>query len=218
MKNFSYDFILYFWFSYIISTLFCFIVDIYAEIKNKNIHHTERNNVILHYKHAIPVVSFNLFILGPPIFHIYYIFIPEINNLNTIYYVIYIFFYGLSVDISFYITHRIMHIPFFMNWSHKLHHSIRKPFGIHAIYTHWFDFIFANTIPVAFGPLIFGSTDSLLKLWIVLSVTSTIIQGHGGWKIFDDFHDIHHRYVNCNYGQGGWFMDRIFNTIKQSNN
>lgn len=128
-------------------------------------------------------------------------------------------------DTYFYWAHRIMHHPFLYKHVHSIHHLSKDPtpwaaFAFHpfeAIIEIGFVPILIFTIPIHFSSLLF------LSLW---QITFNVM-GHLGYETFprsfirNSFlkwvntstnHNMHHKYVNCNYGLYFNIWDSVMNT------
>ena len=129
------------------------------------------------------------------------------------------FFSNLIInEILFYYSHRLLHTPKFYK-IHKLHHHFKSPNTLTALYCHPIEFLISNLIPLTSGFLIFGIDIYFVLIWIVGACLGTQYH-HSGYRhilnfTFDDnpnFHDLHHKYFNCNYGHLG-ILDRLHRTI-----
>lgn len=127
-------------------------------------------------------------------------------------------------DTYFYWVHRLMHHPLLYERVHKVHHLSKDPtpwaaFAFHpleAVLELGFVPILAFTLPLHFSSII------ILALWqIVFNV-----MGHSGYEILphkmqqtffkwmntSTNHNMHHKYVRCNYGLYFNIWDRLLNT------
>ena len=55
---------------------------------------------------------------------------------------------AVIADLTFAITHRILHINPLYRWVHKIHHEYQSPAAFGAVYCHWFEHIFGNLFSV----------------------------------------------------------------------
>ena len=101
-----------------------------------------------------------------------------------------------------------MHTSIIYKWSHKLHHIYKDPVGMEALYLHWFDLYMGNILPI-YLPII-NTNLNLHIIWTFIIITNTLFSHT---QYIDLFHNNHHIYFNCNFGLG-YYMDKIFNTIK----
>lgn len=141
------------------------------------------------------------------------------------YYILTTIFVILFHDTYFYWAHRLMHHPLLYERVHKVHHLSKDPtpfasFAFHpteALLEIGFVPLLVFTIPLHFSSLL------ILSLWqIVFNV-----MGHLGYEIFprtalqhpllkwlntSTNHNMHHKYVRCNYGLYFSFWDKLMNT------
>lgn len=211
--------------TYVVASLGTFYYDIY---KNKNAMNYKKIGTINKeeikelYIYYLPRVSFNLFIGSIPFIYFTVKVLPvPIENtehsLRVSNIIGEICLAKYSMDISFYITHRILHIPPLYEWFHKKHHEVKNPIGISAIYTTIGDLYFANLLPIAWVPLLVITSSLIYKFWVILSILSTVCIAHSGYRDLSEFHDIHHRYFKYNYGNS-YFMDKMLGTYYHEDN
>jgi len=128
-------------------------------------------------------------------------------------------------DAYFYWTHRLLHRPRLMRWSHRLHHLSRTPtpwaaYAFHpseALVQTSFPILFALSVPV--HPLI-------MLLWSFHMIVRNVI-GHSGYELFPRWmvrcgwfgwlttsthHDMHHQFGRHNYGLYFTWWDRWMGT------
>lgn len=137
-------------------------------------------------------------------------------------------------DVLFYCSHYLLHRPWFYKHVHKIHHEFKAPYGLCAIYAHWFEALVGNTLALMAIPFlirvhfitfwilgVFGWINTMtdhsgldLPVPLTLSFRHSLSKtNQHGTKGFMDFHDYHHQYFTGNYGVG-LFMDRLFGTDK----
>ena len=122
--------------------------------------------------------------------------------------------YIIFADQWFYWTHRLLHYNRFMyRHVHYLHHEWTYPIAIRAVYAHPIEHYLANIGTIVIGPLFFKPSHGVLCLWVVLATINSVFAHCGTILPFTDTssHDLHHRYLNCNYGTMG-LSDRIYKT------
>ena len=196
----------YFASSFIISSGLSFIYDICTN-SYKNF---ERNKeeVVACAKKMIPIVSVNLFGVTLP----YSLFIE--NVIEDVERNDYGFFLNLIItyliaDFMTYWFHRLIHHPK-LYFLHKMHHEYTYPIAMEALYGHPVDYFVVNLFPFTSPIFVLYPPDWIIKIIIVLAVTMTTLQSHGGYTFLDDAHLKHHRYYKVNYGLG--VFDRVFGT------
>lgn len=141
-------------------------------------------------------------------------------------------YFGLSVllfivihDAYFYWTHRIMHWKAIYPYVHRIHHLSTNP-------TPWAAFSFhpiEALVQAAILPLVafLVPVHPLAILAWILYQTGMNVMGHLGFEFFPSgfvsgrltrwhntstHHNMHHKYINCNYGLYYNLWDRLMNT------
>ena len=198
----------YFASSYIITSSTSFIYD---TCTNSFKHFSRsKEEVIKCAKHMLPTVCVNLFGVTLP----YSLFIEhtikdvERNDYGLVLNFAIVF---LIADFVTYWLHRLFHHPKFY-WMHKVHHEYTHPLAMGAVYAHPIDYFVVNLGPFTLPIFILYPPDWIIQTIVVLAVSITTIQSHGGYTFFDDAHLKHHKYYKVNYGLG--LMDRVFGTFK----
>lgn len=119
--------------------------------------------------------------------------------------------YILIEDFLFYTIHRyLLHGPWFSR-IHKYHHEWTNPMVFAALDSHPIEHLLTNVIPTTLGPLILGSNRVLLYWWIRMATIAGVTSHCGIYRLGAKFHDLHHQYLNGNYGVLG-LMDFLKNT------
>lgn len=127
-------------------------------------------------------------------------------------------------DAYFYWTHRLMHYRYLFRYFHRVHHLSRTP-------SPWAAYAFAPPealVQALFLPVIVlclplhpGVITAFLAIMIVRNALGhagieVFSQGFAdwrfGWSTTVTHHDLHHRYVNGNYGLYFTWWDRLMGT------
>ncbi len=127
-------------------------------------------------------------------------------------------------DTYFYWIHRLMHHPFFYERVHKVHHLSKNP-------TPWAAFSFhplEAVLELAFIPILVFTIPLHISSLIILAFWQIVfnVMGHSGYEIFprnakntvikwlnsSTNHNMHHKYVRCNYGLYFNIWDRLMKT------
>lgn len=134
----------------------------------------------------------------------------------------------LLSEITLYYGHRLLHFKYFYEW-HKDHHAYTKPCAIAALYVSIQEMIMLNPLWIMIIYRIFDYSQlEIIIISILLSMN--IVKDHSGIdfnnslpfifrnkiiKFFldNDYHDLHHRYLNVNYGNFQ-FLDYFHNTLR----
>ena len=144
-------------------------------------------------------------------FIIFYNITPPINNYE--YYDLYrIIFYFLYSETHFYVVHRLLHYKLFYKYIHKEHHNNIIVVSINGLDSGIIEHIILNLGSITFPYLLFGGSQFLLFVTVILGIYSNV-SSHSGYKNFSELHDYHHQYNKKNYGIHLYLWDRIFNTF-----
>jgi len=118
-------------------------------------------------------------------------------------------------DIHFYVAHRFIHIKPLYKYVHSLHHRNTdiEPFAglcMHPIeHLYYFSCIWPSLY-------ILGSPFHFL--WNGVHLLISPAASHSGWEDHfqsDQYHYLHHRYFECNYGTSGTPFDWFFGTFRE---
>lgn len=136
-----------------------------------------------------------------------------------------ILFCMMMEDMTFYLSHRLLHRPWIYPYIHKIHHEHRVTIGMAAAHDHPLEFIFGNILPIISGPLILQDRLHFLACftWYMLRTVESV-EGHSGydfsWSPFrmlpfgSDFgyHAYHHSHNVGNYSSFFTIWDTVFKT------
>eukprot|EP00419_Tripos_fusus_P023599 CAMPEP_0172722488 /NCGR_PEP_ID=MMETSP1074-20121228/81613_1 /TAXON_ID=2916 /ORGANISM="Ceratium fusus, Strain PA161109" /LENGTH=258 /DNA_ID=CAMNT_0013548509 /DNA_START=45 /DNA_END=821 /DNA_ORIENTATION=+ len=118
---------------------------------------------------------------------------------------------ALITEVLFYCSHRTLHTPWLYRHVHKIHHEVKVPFGLCALYFHPLEHVQASVIGIA-PALILGSHVAFYMLWLCVATYSVVLH-HSGYD-FEPYlpdslrpfqsmtqqHDYHHAAFNKCYG------------------
>jgi len=125
----------------------------------------------------------------------------------------------MFADVWNYWWHRCMHVPYFFNRFHRLHHEYTYTFV-------WVNHAFSDIEVLIFGasvvipPILLSSHVLTTWLFTIFTIFSTGYQHSGYIFPYMDasaFHDAHHYVVNANFASHFPFMDMIFGTYERNN-
>ena len=210
--------------TYLICGLVCFLQDILIwnkDITKRKIQHTNKLEIIYLYKKTLNIVAKNIFFWVPLVFvgggSCYIIFCNGTLGGNFYFDTYDIPKFAINfllVDIFFYLSHRLFHFGILYSKYHKIHHELKKPISIGALYTHPVDCIATNILPVLLPIIILKEGIIISNIWIFISVVNTIYFSHTGERGRSEFHDLHHEKFKYNYGTN-LIMDKIFGTYRE---
>nr|WP_271711496.1 sterol desaturase family protein [Marinigracilibium pacificum] len=118
-------------------------------------------------------------------------------------------------EIHFFIVHRIMHIPFFLKWAHKIHHRSVTP-TVFSVYSfHWFEALLLSTVQLT---IIWAIPLSVISISIFPLVSILLnLAGHCNYRIkwkgaprifrFGTTHNKHHNNASKEYGFALYWID-----------
>ena len=67
-----------------------------------------------------------------------------------------VIFCNMVENLSFYMSHSLLHKPYLYKMIHKVHHEHKVTTSIAAIYAHPLEYLFGNAVPSTLGALILG--------------------------------------------------------------
>ncbi len=128
-------------------------------------------------------------------------------------------------DTYFYWTHRFMHLPGIFEVMHKVHHRSHNPTPFASFSFHPFEAV------VEFGIILLASFLFPIHRYVILAfaifMIANNVMGHLGFELYpkgftknkltfwlntSTNHNMHHKFVNCNYGLYFNIWDRIMGT------
>ncbi len=75
-------------------------------------------------------------------------------------------FLVIIVDLWFYWTHRLLHVPPLYVWIHKFHHRFKAPTSVASMYANPIEFVLGNLIGVQLGPMIMSTHPYTAYFWV----------------------------------------------------
>jgi methylsterol monooxygenase len=124
----------------------------------------------------------------------------------------------IMIEILFYYSHRLLHLSYFYEKFHKIHHKWIGPCAISTLYCHPLEQAISNTLPIILSGLFSGLNFSTMRLWHIFCIINGVLISHGGYKIpnYTNMHDLHHSSFHYNYGVLG-ILDKLHGTNYKSN-
>ena len=119
------------------------------------------------------------------------------------------FWVPLYREVHFYLAHRFIHIKFLYKYVHSLHHrnTDTEPFAglcMHPV-EHLYYFSCAGTS-------LFIFTTPFAMMWSGMHALLSPAASHSGWEDHfqsDQYHYLHHRFFECNYGTPSIPFDKV---------
>ena len=137
---------------------------------------------------------------------------------NFLFSFLYIPILVITGDIYFYISHFPLHSKLLFKY-HKTHHTGTTHVA-KSLDADFMEHVFGNLGSFLCGILILKYFNHVINiyvlgLWIGI-ITINVCTSHinGESYLNNGLHKIHHTYLNCNYGNGFYIMDKIFGTYK----
>jgi sterol desaturase/sphingolipid hydroxylase (fatty acid hydroxylase superfamily) len=226
--------IIYIYFSFtipylMISFIFC-LIDLGTRLIKYRYQKPGVNLLREIYNNTYSLVFSNLFFIYPSLICILSNFVDiRFTGFNHGECIWSLLIFSFFFEITFYITHRILHMDFFFNLIHYKHHELNISIAFGGIYCHPLEFIFGNFLSAFIGIYLLQTCYihsinnylcsilnihseqnhhiNTLCIWSFLAGCS-ISTTHSGYF---GTHVIHHWYKRCYYGTFG-FMDLMFQT------
>jgi sterol desaturase/sphingolipid hydroxylase (fatty acid hydroxylase superfamily) len=134
-----------------------------------------------------------------------------------------VLFCMMCEDLTFHLTHRLLHWRVIYPYIHKVHHTYVTTVGITAEYSHPIEFIFGAALPGSVGGLILGKHMHYctMLLWVFVRIFETL-DGHCGYEFSwspyrllpfstsSQYHDFHHSHNVGNYSSFFSIWDTVF--------
>ena len=118
-------------------------------------------------------------------------------------------FAGIGNEIIYAPIHRLLHTKYLYKY-HYLHHTQKSPRAIGAVYCTLVEMWIANLSSFVIPLYLLNAPSSIFMIWIISGIQTTQLH-HSNKEYFwsfghqPKFHDDHHKYVQKNYGNLGFF-------------
>jgi len=124
------------------------------------------------------------------------------------------FWVPLYREFHFYFAHRFIHIKALYKYIHSLHHrnSDIEPFA--GLCMHPIEHLYYYS---CVGPSLILFASPFAFMWNGVHLLISPAASHSGWEDHfqsDQYHYLHHRFFECNYGTSGTPFDKIFGTFR----
>jgi lathosterol oxidase len=130
-----------------------------------------------------------------------------------------VFFFALEA--AAYYTHRWLHGRFMFKHVHRWHHRCVAPTPFTTVTMHPVEFISLQAtafLPVFLIPVHVGAFIFLLIYVLLYNIkdhSGIVLNSRLPWQGSSRFHDDHHVYFHCNYGQNLPIFDRLHGTHRR---
>jgi len=210
--------------SYAINSLVGYVLDTNHVFEEHKIKNRTKDEYHIIYKKCLPRVLVNVGLWSLP-YIMGFIYLNDYINggynqyqynykiLNVTKFIwLYIASY-LITDIVFFTGHWLMHTKNLYRY-HKIHHEIKNPVAISALYMHPVDLYFSNLSPIGISALILNLNIPTIQILILIQIFFSVSIAHGGYKHISFNHNIHHTLIKYNYGLSGYkiCMDTLCKT------
>lgn len=226
---------IYLYFLYLLKTYILLIMTKWSQRNKEYI--TDRKEIFT-YESALNVCSS---VLIETITHIsitkFIVFTNRAIICDLLLFIPYSFAFEIIYDFMHYWVHRLFHAnKFLYKYVHKKHHIKTNTTCLDTYYQNPIDLILSNSIPFCLSLMILGNVSYFQFILLTIYKTSVEIAGHTGKKtyptssfpqfpwlvkyasieLYTEDHDLHHRYLNCNFSKRLSLWDKIFGTYAQN--
>lgn len=131
-------------------------------------------------------------------------------------FVAWFFIVPLFRELHFYFAHRFIHIKFLYKYVHSLHHRNTDIEPFSGLCMHPIEHLYYYS---CIGPSLYVFASPFAFMWNGVHLLISPAASHSGFEDnfqSDQFHYLHHRYFECNYGTGTFPFDYWFGTFRES--
>lgn len=140
---------------------------------------------------------------------------------NPVWLIVFGLLIPLIHEVHFYLVHRLIHVPVFYRWIHKLHHNSVNPAPFSSLSMHPVEhLLYFSGILIHF---VLPSNPVLAMYHLYFAAYGAVV-GHIGFDkvVLDDEkaipthaynHYLHHKYFEVNYSEGLAALDKMFGTF-----
>lgn len=128
------------------------------------------------------------------------------------------FFY---TDAMAYYVHRVLHTRFVYKRIHKWHHRYKAPTAFSVAAMHPLEFLVFQAIlvsPILWFPMhvsVYLGIMSYLYFYGLCDHSGVHLTALWPWQPSSMFHDDHHKYFHCNFGQNLAIWDKFHDTFRK---
>jgi len=124
------------------------------------------------------------------------------------------FWVPLYREFHFYFAHRFIHISAMYKYIHSLHHRNTDIEPFSGLCMHPLEHLYYFS---CLGPSFLLYTTPFAFMWNGVHLLISPAASHSGWEDHfqsDQYHYLHHRFFECNYGTSGTPLDKMFGTFR----
>merc|ERR1711963_74061 len=117
-------------------------------------------------------------------------------------------------EFHFYFAHRFIHISAMYKYIHSLHHRNTDIEPFSGLSMHPIEHLYYFS---CLGPSFLVYTTPFAFMWNGVHLLISPAASHSGWEDHfqsDQYHYLHHRFFECNYGTSGTPFDKMFGTFR----
>ena len=168
----------------------------------------------------VSLVLFNQVFITLPMAYLFYLLGWNTNHDYTWAIILQKFIVCLLLEeVFFYYGHRMLHLDFFYQRIHKIHHIWIAPTAISTFYVHPFEHFLSNILPLFLSAWIVDLPFYYVQVFMHVATVNAVI-AHAGYAYlvtgprenYLQLHDAHHLYRKYNYGVLG-ILDYFHSTL-----
>jgi len=136
------------------------------------------------------------------------------NPWNITVFILAAFWVPLYREFHFYFAHRFIHIKALYKYIHSLHHRNTDIEPFSGLCMHPVEHLYYYS---CVGPSLLVFASPFAFMWNAVHLLISPAASHSGWEDHfqsDQYHYLHHRFFECNYGTGGTPFDKMFGTFR----
>lgn len=163
--------------------------------------------------------SFAYYVIGGGYSALYF----DVADYGLLYTIVSVGLLFLAIEASAYYTHRLLHRKWLFRNFHRWHHRCVAPTPYNTVTMHPVEFLMLQAS--AFLPIFVLPVHAYVFIGMLVYVLVFNIMDHSGidmrhllpWHSTSRFHDDHHVYFHCNFGQNLAVFDRFHGTMRRRN-
>lgn len=136
------------------------------------------------------------------------------NPWNMTMFIFAFFWVPLYREFHFYFAHRFIHIKALYKYIHSLHHRNTDIEPFSGLCMHPVEHLYYYS---CVGPSLLVFASPFAFMWNAVHLPISPAASHSGWEDHfqsDQYHYLHHRFFECNYGTSGTPFDKMFGTFR----